>query len=291
MIDSVGQYSFMNENPLFTAALIADLHTDGNYYRDRNEKLRNAFSSISESEKPLDAVIAAGDITNSGHISEYTHLKAFITDYLRARHFIPQMGNHDARGCSIYPYFDEATELFIDFCKFCGFETIKDKNYYHIVINGIHIIVLATEKLPHNEAYITRAQADWFDQILSQADKSNKPILVINHQPPFHRNGSGEVLLLDEGGTQLEDIMLAHASEKTPVLYISGHFHALNEHTLEKVQNIHYLNLPSLQYGPTDEETGSYGFIMEIYENQIKLRCRDFESKAWIKDYAYEIEY
>lgn len=291
MENTVEHYSFIDESPLLTAALIADLHTDGNYYRDRNEKLRNAFVYISKSEKPLDAVIAAGDITNSGHLSEYTHLKTFITDYLRVGHFIPQMGNHDARGCSIYPYFDEATELFVDFCKFCGFETIKDKNYYHTVINGIYVIMLATEKLPHDEAYITNEQATWFDQVLSKAEKSNKPVLVINHQPPLHRNGSREVLVLDKGGMQLEEIMLAHASGKTPILYISGHYHSLDEYTMEKVQNIYYLNLPSLQYGPNEEETGAYGFILEIYGDHINLRCRDFESKIWLEDYAYEINY
>ena len=73
------RYDTYKEEPLLlTAALVADLHADGDRYRDRNNKLRLAFSGISHAKRKLDALILAGDITNSGHISEYTHIKRFM---------------------------------------------------------------------------------------------------------------------------------------------------------------------------------------------------------------------
>ena len=148
---------------------------------------------------------------------------------------------------------------------------------------------MATEKLPHDEAYITSAQADWFAHCLKEAIADEKPVFVINHQPPIHRNGWEEDMLLDEGGGRLEEIMVSFASEKAPILYISGHRHVLNRQTLESDQHVYYLNLPSLLYGPTEDESGAYAFVMEVTDNQILLRCRDFEFGQWIKDQHYLI--
>lgn len=285
-----GKYKlYKKEGVLLTAALTADLHTDGDGFRDRNNKLRKAFSSLSHAKRKLDAVVMAGDITNSGHIYEYTHLKSYTKKYLTASHIIPQFGNHDARGCSIYPYFDEATELFLDYCNFCGMKTEKDKNYYYHIVNNCYFIMLAAERLPHDEAYISAEQAEWFEKILNEAKKSMKPVIVVNHQPPLTRNDAEEVWVIGEGGEKVEEIMLKFATEATPIIYISGHMHRMGKNTYEKVENIHYLNLPSLQYGPDEKEVGAYGFVMEIYNRSIVLRCRDFKKNKWIDEYFYEI--
>ena len=283
------KYKTMNKEPLLlTAALVADLHADGDRYRDRNNKLRKAFAHISHAKRKLDALIMAGDITNSGHISEYTHIKRFMKKYLSAQNVVPQMGNHDARSCSIYPYFDEAMELFSDFCDFCKVKKDKDKSYYYTVINNCYFIVLGTEELPDDGAYIKEAQAKWLDEVLIEAEKSMKPIFVINHQPPLLRNKIKTEFLYD-AGPNIENIMHCHSSSDAPIIYISGHMHKMGENTYEKVENIHYFNLPSLQYGPNKDESGAYGFMLEVYNKNIVLRARDFENNKWFDDFVYEI--
>ncbi|MBE6730611.1 MAG: hypothetical protein E7564_02855 [Ruminococcaceae bacterium] len=280
--------SYKDEPLLLSAALVADLHADGDRYRDRNNKLRYAFASISNAKRKLDALILAGDITNSGHISEYSHVKRFMKKYLNVMSIIPQLGNHDARSCSIYPYFDEATELFDDFCKFCKQEKEKDKNYYYTVVNNCYVIMLATDKLPDDGAFISCEQLEWFENVLTEAEKSQKPIIVVNHQPPLLRNKAKEVFLYD-AGERVEEVMLKHSNSDTPIIYISGHMHRMGENTYEKVENIHYINLPALQYGPNEKEEGAYGFLLEIYNKFIVLRARDFEKNKWIDEYLYEI--
>ena len=280
--------SYKDEPLLLSAALVADLHADGDRYRDRNNKLRYAFASISNAKRKLDALILAGDITNSGHISEYTHIKRFMKKYLNVMSIIPQLGNHDARSCSIYPYFDEATELFDDFCKFCKQEKEKDKNYYYTVVNNCYVIMLATDKLPDDGAFISCEQLEWFENVLTEAEKSQKPIIVVNHQPPLLRNKAKEVFLYD-AGERVEEVMLKHSNSDTPIIYISGHMHRMGENTYENVENIHYINLPALQYGPNEKEEGAYGFLLEIYNKFIVLRARDFEKNKWIDEYLYEI--
>ena len=280
--------TYKKEPLLLTVVLTADLHADGDRYRDRNNKLRVAFSHISHAKRKLDALILAGDITNSGHISEYTNIKRFMKKYLNVMSIIPQLGNHDARSCSIYPYFDEATELFDDFCKFCKQEKEKDKNYYYTIVNNCYVIMLATDKLPDDGAYINKAQAEWFESVLTEAEKSQKPVIVVNHQPPLKRNCAKLEFLYDEG-KEIENIMLRHSNSDTPIIYISGHMHKMGENTYEKVENIHYFNLPSLQYGPNIKEEGAYGFLLEIYNKSIVLRARDFEKNKWLEEYVYEI--
>jgi len=280
--------SYKDEPLLLSAALVADLHADGDRYRDRNNKLRYAFASISNAKRKLDALILAGDITNSGHISEYSHVKRFMKKYLNVMSIIPQLGNHDARSCSIYPYFDEATELFDDFCKFCKQEKEKDKNYYYTVVNNCYVIMLATDKLPDDGAFISCEQLEWFENVLTEAEKSQKPIIVVTHQPPLLRNKAKEVFLYD-AGERVEEVMLKHSNSDTPIIYISGHMHRMGENTYEKVENIHYINLPALQYGPNEKEEGAYGFLLEIYNKFIVLRARDFEKNKWIDEYLYEI--
>ena len=55
-------------------ALIADLHTDADPYRDRSNVLRRAFAGMMAQCRGYDGVVAAGDLTNSAHPREYALL-------------------------------------------------------------------------------------------------------------------------------------------------------------------------------------------------------------------------
>ena len=135
------------ENLRLRAILTADWHTDADPFRDRTDILRKALTGVS-AVPYTDALVMAGDITNSGHIKEYRLLKQLFTVYGEKEKAIPQFGNHDCRGTSIFPYFHEAEQLFEDFCAFCS-KTVHAP-YYYTSVNGFPFIVMGTDKIMHN---------------------------------------------------------------------------------------------------------------------------------------------
>ena len=250
---------------------LADMHTDADALRDRTNILRLALSGIGYSFSP-DAVIMAGDITNSAHTKEYSLLKKLCDAYLKGQRILPEMGNHDTRGTSIFPYYYEAEKLFRDFCWYCGIRT--DKVYYKTVIKGYHIICLGSENILQNEAYISDEQLSWLDEALCEAGKSGKPVFVINHQPLNDHNGI-DVLWKDGGvGAQsdkIEKILEKHTA-KNKIIFISGHLHKVSpEYSYEKSDSgIIYLNLPSFEYD------GGKAYRITVKGNELKFTLFDF---------------
>ncbi len=273
---------------LLNSALIADIHTDGDALRDRNNIIRSGIAGISRSAVPVDALVMAGDITNSAAKVEYTNLNRFMATYNKAVHIIPEMGNHDSRGTSIYPDFEEASEFFRDFCTVQGIET--DKNYYSTIVNGYYFIVMGTEALLQNNAYISDEQLRWLDETITLAEKSGKPVFIINHQP---LSGTGDMDTssknsgcVGEASDEIRSILLRHAQGGTVLLYVSGHLHSdLCDGTFDSEGSVYYLNLPAFLYS----YGGGCGFAMEVYENRILLRARNYITGEWMTDGTYEI--
>lgn len=262
------------------AVLTADWHTDADPLRDRTDILRRGLCGIAATSR-VDAVILAGDITNSGHIKEYKLLKRLFTVYANAQKAIPQFGNHDCRGTSIYPYYHEAEQLFEDFCRFCGRDIHVP--YYLTTVNGYYFIVMGTDKLMHNTMYVSPEQLEWLDRTLALASTSGKPIFVINHQSPDTRNGIPEKWAVEGGiGEQSEAVeaILAKYSAKNKILFVSGHLHRLDDKSFEKAnENLYFLNLPSFEYND------GTGFIMDVYDDRIELLCRSFITGIYTPDH------
>lgn len=273
--------SFRPSGVRLRAVLTADWHTDADPLRDRTDVLRRGMCGIAACTG-VDALVLAGDITNSGHIKEYRLLKRLFTVYSSASKAIPQFGNHDCRGTSIFPYYHEAEQLFEDFCRFCGKEVHAP--YYLTTVNGYHFIVMGTDKLVQNRMYASPEQLDWLNRSLAFACSSGKPVFVINHQAPDTRNGIPEKWA-DEGGigeqSAAVEELLKKYSAKTKILFVSGHLHKLDEKSFEKAgDDLYFLNLPSFEY---DNGTG---FIMDVYDDRIELMCRSFISGMYNPDYT-----
>lgn len=269
---------------VFKVALTADLHTDGDKYRDRTDILRKCFAGISANYAPH-AIVMAGDITNAGHISEYTHLKNLLSFYCKGIKVIPQMGNHDGRGTSIYPYYNEAIELFTDFCDYCGIKT--EKAYFKTKIHGYTFIVLGPEKTVHEQSYITTEQVEWLNRQLEK-EKGERPVFLVNHQPPDNRNGvyihsqfGGGI---GENYELVDNTLLKYAEKGIKILYVSGHMHRQDEYSFEKANdNLYYLNLDTIEYKK------GLGYKMDVKGKNIHLEGFNFVTNESIEDRVYDI--
>ncbi len=112
----------------------------------------------------LDAVLMAGDITNTGYESEFKALNTIIRKHIRPEtQLIATMGNHEWIG--------GGPDVFLA----CMSDTLDP----HVVINGFHIIGLS----PRNTNDYPAAQIRWLKEELKTAaeDAPGMPIFSFRH--------------------------------------------------------------------------------------------------------------
>ncbi|MBQ7152738.1 MAG: metallophosphoesterase [Clostridia bacterium] len=264
--------------------LTADWHTDGDPVRDRMDVLRRGLAGISDTKRVPDALVIAGDLTNSAHECEYVNLKRILKYYSRVPVVIPEMGNHDSRGTDMEPVFQIGCDLFQDYCRFCGYEPLF--NHFSTSVNGYPFIILGTDDIRQNEAYFSKEQLDWLDKELARCSEEGKPVFLVNHQPlmefPYVKEqwSGGSV---GENSAELWELLTKYTNKGLKILYIYGHLHVALTYKLfhEVSPNFYCLNLPSFEYGDKSKDNGvgdagGCGFIMEVYDHEILLRCRNF---------------
>ncbi len=159
--------------------------------------------------KKLDAVLLAGDITDSGTKAEFDAFK-IIFDYVKSRgtEFLSIVAKgHDSisLGKGSLKYFSAITNQETDF---------------HVILNGFHFIGLSTSSIP--EIYYSPAQRYWLMRELDKAVSTNpgRPVFLMHHEHvKYTVYGSGEV---DGWGHDFFTEML----KKYPsVVDFSGHSH------------------------------------------------------------------
>lgn len=277
------------ESILLDLALVSDMHSDSDYFHERSGILRKALCGISQTDCIPDALVISGDISNASDAREYAMLEWSMKTYNRIPAVIPAAGNHDVRARDTY---EEAIGNFIDFADFCGIET--EKAYYTADVKGYRFIVLGSEEQNSLEATISDGQAEWFENELVKAEKTEKPIFIICHQPLYNAN---QVVYNPEAeknygvGAQsgrLEEIIRKYVpGYGYPVFFITGHLHwAFGEKTVDTsfCENFVSITLPSL----SKTDGGGLGMALEVYPDRVLLRARNYIEAEWIDGYRYE---
>ena len=202
----------------------------------------------------------------------------------RLARVIPAMGNHDSGGTSVGTAgekpFSVASARHRAFLRLCGIES--EENRFSVRVKGFPFIALGTEEMLQDNAYLSPAQLAWLDGELTAAKKA-RIAFVIGHQPPAGINGAEKVDTgLGEQSDAVMRILQKHADAGLTVLYISGHMHAdFSEKSFENPhQRLYFLNLPSLLY------SGGHGAVLEVYDDEILIRPRDFLKGEWIGEYS-----
>lgn len=275
-----------------TFAAWADTHL-GTYNFKREPAFKNAVTDLANATTTPDALIVAGDLTENGIAEEY----ALFYDNLRlcenVENYVIASGNHDIR----FRYHKNTVERFTSlFNEFTGDDI--DSLYYSSVINGYYFIVLGSEERSMEKAVISDEQLLWLDETLAQGTATGLPVFVIVHQPLKRTHGLpsiwSDVGFWESGdiGEQSDDV-LAILQKYEGVFLISGHVHTgLGTYTYEKVDNIHSFNLPPLTKKAEDgifNEKGG-GFMVEVYENKVVFRARDFFEGEYLPEFDVEIE-
>ena len=271
---SVG-YEAKNPDELVTSfSVVSDIHIEGNNYptfQEYSEILREVHSA-----RDNDTLVFLGDNTMNGQNIESIFFYTALKFAKPAKNLIIAPGNHDyGNGNGEYEKFEKR---FIRYADFAGCDI--DNNYYYKVIDGCYFIVLTTESDTVNGADISDRQLVWLKNILDEASQGNKPIFVFSHHP---------VNYIEYGAY---DRLSGILDDYEDVIFFCGHTHrALTPYSVSEINGVSCINMPRTTEDYEDEYGAGIGAVVEVYENEVLLRFRDFDDGRWVEGYEYTFAY
>lgn len=275
LISPAEGYEAKNPDGLKTSfTVLSDIHIEGNNYQTFKE-----YSEILnevKNNKNNDTLVFLGDNTMNGQHIESVFFFGALRNTKPEKNLIIAPGNHDyANGTGNY---DKMAQRFLKYANFAGCE-IESNNYYKI-IDGYYFIVLTTESDSVNGIDISDEQLTWLTGVLNEASEEDKPVFVFSHHP---------VNYIEDGP---HDKLSSVLDDYEDVIFFCGHTHfALSENSVKEVNGVLSVNVPkSTEHAVEEYETG-IGAVVEVYENEVLLRFRDFDDGKWVEGYEYNFEF
>ena len=279
----------------------AEYNKDGADYTDFS--LNAILPDFSRFDEKLDAFVIAGDITNNGYPLQWQKAEELLTSYDLADNIILAAGNHDL--WTRNEGGRTSKDLFIEYNKKIAGRDI-DNIYYSLEVKGYTFIVLGSEGGNIN-AYFSDTQINWLKAELKKAAEKEKPIFVICHWPINKTHGlprdlgDGECNEMTGGMGEQSAVIEKALKEYDNVFLISGHLHAtlsnekteaeLGYKTVESDGSFHSINLPRIGVlSSVGYHWLGVGYNIEVYDNEVVFRARNYFSGNWIPEYNYTVE-
>lgn len=267
---------------LYKFNVLTDLHI----IADRPQHVSHLSGALADiiAQGGSTAIFTVGDNTDQGTEADYALLLETIEG---AGALLPDVyyavGNHDIVYNNGAGY-DRQIALFCE-------KTGMPGAYYAVEINGTHFIVLGSDTAV-GEGTVGEAQLAWLRTELAKTDP-NEPVFCFLHQPLID-TVSGSLYSQDNeiqdwyGIVQTADEIREILKGYPNALLFSGHTHW----TLESKQPILYgcgrdatfVNCAAVGYLWNDQDEaagGSEGYYVEVYEDYILLRGREFLKGKW----------
>lgn len=290
------------EDCLMTVELMSDTHIEEKE-AFRQMFMISAFTNIKYAKADIDAVVVAGDITNYADEPSLAKYYDIISKYstvpvitAAGNHDIGHVGDRDVNDISR----EEAKANFIRYNnRYLG--TDFTEIYYSYEVNGYKFIVIGDDVIDggHWDAMdISEEQMAFLDRELASAEGA--PVFVVCHWAVDGKNG--QEIVYPDGEIELENNDIKTVMEKYEnVFYISGHIHGGIKSTwaadicefanVEQENGVTYVSLPT--YGIVNSFGYPFwgtGMQMEVYEDQVIFRPRNFITNAWFTNAVYAID-
>jgi len=243
------------------------------------DNLKGALRDIAAVAPDSIGIFTAGDNTNTGTQADYDLFKQTLAD---AGVPIPPItyaiGNHDEVYGGTYA---EEIERFKQNCN-------APALYYSVERNGARFIMLGSdEQTTAGELYQT--QIDWLRNELQKTDPAT-PTYIFLHQS-LKDTVSGSLTALGQrwygvpnAAAQLRAILKNYPN----AIFFSGHTHWALEMTQPFLYgngtDAHFINAASVGYLWTDSDEelkGSEGLYVEVYDDYILIKGREFTQSSW----------
>jgi len=288
MLAAIGPATFAPvdaENLLLNFSVISDTHIATLPEQARGSLLAVGLRDMAKAEFKSDALVITGDLTERGTAYEYDKLSGVLNTFCKTDNLLLQMGNHDIRGIAFIGELRQTYEEGLRKYNACMLETtgfVPEPVYYYKIIKGCYFILLNPEALEDLRTSISTEQLDWLEDLLEQALITGKPVFVFNHQPMKSIGPDAEALMA----------VLQKYNGTVDIFFITGHKHnGFSADTITNDGTLYFVDMPAYGKVPdyTNRKVGS-GLQVELYEDEIIFRPRNFVQGEWIADCERTIE-
>ena len=281
-------------------AAFSDSHLAGD---EDSARVKVLYQGLRNLDGRVDAIVAVGDMTDRGEREQYETFYRCVKKEVTSSKFIAAVGNHDT-----WTTGSNGENPTYEFLR--AYNGYSGKNlteaYYTEEVKGYTFIVLATEA-DNTSAYLSEKQISWLDSELEKATEGGKPAFVLCHWPLDGTCGQMEIDPEHGMGAQSAEIQAVLEKYKN-VFYFSGHLHAglrgelsnkiFGHQSVETINGVHYINLPSFMFPNTRSLTTGNGgnilpgcgYIAEVYENDVVLRASNYPLGFYMPVYEKTID-
>lgn len=251
-----------------------------------SEHFNLALKDIKALDPESDGIFIVGDNTNNGKPEEYDEMLRIISEN---RDGLPNLyyaiGNHD-----FYTYggnWQASIDLFKE-------KTGMENHYYEKIIKDMRFIVLGSDTPTHN-ASLSDQQFQWLEERLREETSFRQPVFVFLHQS-LYNTVSGS--LPGQGWHGIDqDKRLRDVFRRYPqTVFFTGHSHwELDSQSPMYPGNgvmATCFNTASCGYLWTDAQElkiGSQGYYVEVYEDAVLVRGRDYLNGKWVSGAQFVI--
>lgn len=269
--------AYQAKNPdelIMSFAAVSDVHVETNN-PESYDNLKAVLEGIKGGEN-IDAAVFTGDNVMNGQFLENVFFYNAVASVKPAEKNYIVMGNHDI-GNGTGDYEEHKSNFIANNRLYLGNDV--GEGYYYAVEKGCYMIFLGLEELTVGECVMSKAQYDWLKGVLDEAAAAEAPILVFNHHPINWLRGTE--------GSGIDSNSLSNLlNQYEKLLYIHGHIHDdLDAANFYSRNGVNCINLPRCTE-ITDYEAGD-GIVVEVYENELVVRGRDFIKGEWIEGLEY----
>lgn len=267
--------SYEAENPdalRMSFSAVSDIHVETN-----NPDAYKAFDSLMRGIKAgqhHDAAVFLGDNVMNGQMLENFLFYSGVRLGKPAAQSLVALGNHDL-GNGEGDYEKMRKNFITNNNMYLG--NAIENTYYAKVINGCYMIFLASEDMTVNDFVLSEAQFAWLQTQLDEAAAADAPVFVFNHHPLYQISADSN------------NALTALLNQYNDLLYLHGHMHNdLDEDNFYTYDGIDCISLPRsteiVDYAPGD------GVVVEVYQDEVLVRGRDFIQGKWIDNLVYTYE-
>lgn len=282
------------DNLQISFTVISDGHLEGNEGQ-KHDNYGEGFCDMASAEVMSRALVMVGDNTMNGQAVETSMLYGLMRKYNKIENVLMAVGNHDiCPGEHNTGDYDKLKQRFIDYNN--AFLEHKIDNLYHSqVIDGYHFIILSSDCDAGIQQYLSPEQLEWLDAELQSAAESGKPVFLFSHWPL--NDVFPDVWAEGHVGEQSDELHALLTKYDNRIFFFTGHLHMglfENGYGVKEDGQITYINVPSFGSENTDgdadvQDTG-LGLQVEVYENEVVVRVRNFVQHEWT-DYEYRFAY
>ena len=278
---------------LYSFGALSDIHLQPNV--TAQDDFRRALTYLNDVEKVAFTCIA-GDLTDAGTAAELSEYRQIVDTYSPNMTIYAITGNHDARnpniavdfkthtGCDLYYSFEYEGDVFI----MVGIKGVSESG-----------------KWPDSGSLFSDVELQWLSETLET--NKDKRCFLFQHVRP--QEGSGNALgqyHLDIWGGAEQTVFESLLKQYPNAVFFHGHSHLKFQlqayddlANYDHLRGSHSVHIPSLAIpredidgdGEGDKiEDGSEGYVVDVYENGIHLRGRDFVKGEFLPIASYWVD-